>query len=248
MRILVNADDLGSSRKVNAAVFALMAAGRIRSATLIPNGRAIDEAIFRIRDHPGCSFGIHLNTASGPPVGNANGLSAILGPDGCFQSSAIQRLFVRSSVRTAVLKEWKSQVARLRRAGVALSHIDSHHHLHTVPALFGALKRLQRDCGLDRVRLARCDRGRRSPAALAVCLGRVAWNRAVRMDGTGTADFFCSLGEFKAMSRKDRTRHHTVEIMVHAGTKAAEEDMRLLESDWWTEQMREHELISYNEL
>lgn len=38
MRLLVNADDLGLSRRVNDAIFQLMSAGRIRSATLIPNG------------------------------------------------------------------------------------------------------------------------------------------------------------------------------------------------------------------
>jgi predicted glycoside hydrolase/deacetylase ChbG (UPF0249 family) len=248
VRIIVNADDLGSSRKVNAAIFALMGAGRIRSATLIPNGRAFEEAVSRIGEFPHCSFGVHLNVASGAPVGNASDASPILGSDGCFRLESVQRVFVSRRVRRAVFHEWKTQFDRVRNAGVPISHIDSHHHLHTVPALFGALKRLQREFGINRVRLARCRRGRRSPAAIAVCFARTGWNRALRMDGTKSADFFCGLPEFKAIPDARKPRFGTVEIMVHAGTKAAEEDTTLLESTWWTTQMREHELISYNEL
>ncbi|MGH6887690.1 MAG: carbohydrate deacetylase [Rhizomicrobium sp.] len=248
MRIIVNADDLGSSRKVNAAIFALMTAGRIRSATLIPNGRAFEEAVSRTGEFPHCSFGIHLNTASGPPVGNDSALPAILGADGCFRLEAVQRLFVSKRVRTAVLGEWEAQLERVRNAGVPISHIDSHHHLHTVPALFAALKHVQRDFGVARVRLARCGRQRRSPATVAVCLARTVWNHALRIDGTKTTDVFCSLPEFRAISETKRPRFRTAEIMAHAGTKAGEEDTRLLESEWWARQMLAHEMISYNEL
>lgn len=248
MRIIVNADDLGSSRTVNAAIFSLMEAGRIRSATVIPNGLAFDEAVARICDFPHCSFGVHLNAASGPPVGNDPGLRAILGSDGCFRLDAVQRPYLPREVRMAVLREWGSQFARLKGAGIAISHIDSHHHLHTVPALFAVLKRLQRESGIHRVRLARCRRGRITPASVAVCLARFAWNRSLRFDGTRTTDIFCSLPEFRAMPDARRRRCRTMEIMVHSGTKAGEEDTEMLRSDWWTRQMREHEMISYNHL
>jgi len=57
LRLLVNADDPGLPPKANAAIFQLMSAGRIRSATLLPNGRAYDEAVLQIANHPHCSFG-----------------------------------------------------------------------------------------------------------------------------------------------------------------------------------------------
>lgn len=246
MRLLVNADDLGSSRKVNAAIFALMAAGRIRSATLIANGRAFDEAISRIGDYPHCSFGVHLNVSSGMPVDPASSDSPLMGADGQFRDAAVRRLFVPADVRHAVFREWRSQLAKVTSAGVAVSHIDSHHHTHTIPALFASLKRLQREFDISRVRLTRCRRQPHALSASVACLGRTIWNRVLRTDGTRTADTFLGLAEFRQLPDAKRGRLRTVEIMAHPGTK--EEDRRLLESEWWASQLRDGELISYHQV
>ncbi len=248
MRLIVNADDLGATQRVNTAVFALMASGRIRSATLLANGRAFDEAVSRIGDFPHCSFGVHLNVATRMPVGPASELAPILGTDGQFRVAAVRRLIIPQSVRNAVLREWISQVARVKNAGVAVSHIDSHHHVHIIPSLFGTLKRLQREFGISRVRLAESRRGSRSLAAIPFRLGKAIWNRALRMDGTKTTDDFCSLAEFGTSTRKKYARSRTTEIMVHPGSPAREEENSLLASEWWTQIMRDNEMISYNDL
>ncbi|HWY14547.1 MAG TPA: ChbG/HpnK family deacetylase [Rhizomicrobium sp.] len=246
MRLIVNADDLGATPRVNTAVFALMASGRIRSATLLANGRAFDEAVSRIGDFPHCSFGVHLNVATRMPVGPASELAPILGTDGQFRVAAVRRLFIPQSVRNAVLREWISQVARVKNAGVAVSHIDSHHHVHIIPGLFGTLKRLQRECGISRVRLAESRRGSRSLAAIPFRLGKAIWNRALRMDGTRTTDDICGLPRFETSSKKKYARSRTMEIMVHPGSRDAEN--KLLASEWWTQVMRDNEMISYNDL
>lgn len=248
MRLLVNADDLGMSRKVNDATFQLMSAGRIRSATLMPNGRAFDEAVSQIADYPHCSFGVHLNIAGGPPVGPPGELAPILDDDGRFCVAAVRRPVVPASVRAAVLREWRSQIAKVRNAGVAISHIDSHHHTHTIPFLFGPLKRVQREFAINRVRTARCRRRDGSLGATAVSLGRTIWHHALRLDGTKTTDSFCGLADFKRLFDAKRVRSRTVEILVHPGPSTYQEETSLLASDWWTALMRDHDLISYNDL
>jgi predicted glycoside hydrolase/deacetylase ChbG (UPF0249 family) len=248
MRLIVNADDLGATQGVNTAIFALMTSGRIRSATLLANGRAFDEAVSRIGDFPHCSFGVHLNVATRMPVGDASELAPILGADGQFRAAAVRRLFVPQPVCDAVLREWSSQVAKVKSAGVAVSHIDSHHHVHTIPGLFGTLKRLQREFGISRVRLGESRRGSGSLAAIPFRLGKAIWNRALRMDGTRTTDDFCSLANFGTSSKKKYGRSRTMEIMVHPGSPARDEENRLLASEWWTQVMRDNETISYNDL
>lgn len=248
VRLIVNADDLGATQRTNAAVFALMTTGRIRSATLLANGRAFDEAVSRIGDFPHCSFGVHLNVATRMPVGAASELAPILGADGQFRVAAVRRLFVPQPVCNAVLREWISQVAKVKNAGIAVSHIDSHHHVHTVPGLFGTLKRLQREFGISRVRLAEARRGSRSLAAIPFRLGKAIWNRALRMDGTKTTDDICSLAGFETSTKKKYARSRTMEIIVHPGSAAREEENRLLDSEWWTQIMRDNEMISYNDL
>lgn len=248
LRLLVNADDLGLSPKVNASIFALMSADRIRSATLMPNGRAFDEAVSEIANHPHCSFGVHLNIAGGLPVGEPSGLAPILDSDGRFRPAAVRRLVIPTSVRAAVLREWRSQIAKVRGAGVEISHIDSHHHTHNIPALFGPLKHVQREFGIKRVRTARSKRRESSFPGGVIWLGRMVWHHALRLDGTKTTDSFCSLAEFKRLLAAKRIQTGTLEIVVHPGPKAYEEETALLASDWWTDLMRDHDLISYNDL
>ncbi|MGH8658890.1 MAG: ChbG/HpnK family deacetylase [Gammaproteobacteria bacterium] len=44
MKIIINADNLGLSEPVNDAIFAMMRAGRVTSATLVANGAAVEDA------------------------------------------------------------------------------------------------------------------------------------------------------------------------------------------------------------
>jgi hypothetical protein len=120
--------------------------------------------------------------------------------------------------------------------------------VHIIPGLFGTLKRLQRECGISRVRLAQTRRGDRSLAAVPFRLGRAIWNRALRMDGTRTTDDFCSLSTFRTLSKETYAGSRTIEIMVHPGSAARDEENRLLASEWWTHVMRDNEMTSYNDL
>ncbi|MBF0126225.1 MAG: ChbG/HpnK family deacetylase, partial [Magnetococcales bacterium] len=56
-------------------------------------------------------------------------------------------------MRRAIFDEWCAQVGTLQAAGTVVSHLDSHHHVHCIPALFSLVKRLQRRFTIDAVRL-----------------------------------------------------------------------------------------------
>jgi len=66
------------------------------------------------------------------------------------------------------------------------------------------------------------------------------------MDGTRTTDDICGLPRFETSSKKKYARSRTMEIMVHPGSRDAEN--KLLASEWWTQVMRDNEMISYNDL
>src|SRR5260370_9216305 len=55
----------------------------------------------------------------------------------------------------AVYAEWCAQVERLISAGVPLTHLDSHNHVHTLPYLLPVLKAVQRRFGIKKVRLSK---------------------------------------------------------------------------------------------
>lgn len=129
-----------------------MAQGCITSSTILANGPAFDNAILRIRDYPQCSIGVHLNLTEFRPL-VAGGLFPILDGEGCFAGGRIRHIPIGGQLREAIFQEWCAQIERLASLGLRPSHIDSHHHVHTIPALFPVLKRVQRRFGLRKVRI-----------------------------------------------------------------------------------------------
>jgi predicted glycoside hydrolase/deacetylase ChbG (UPF0249 family) len=248
VRLIVNADDLGASVAGNRAIFDLMEQRAVRSASILPNGPAVEDAIAQAPRFPDCSFGIHLNVTHGFPVGAACEVTPILDDSGRFKPTPeFGRFGASESVRRGIRGEWRSQFKRLLEAGIRVSHIDSHHHVHTYPSLFGILRRIQREFGVRRVRLARTTLQRKSD--IAKSLARDAWNALVRLDGAKTAEYFCSLSDYRRLLQlKAVRRDATIELMVHPGLSAYAEETGLLSSEWWHSHMRENELISYEEL
>jgi predicted glycoside hydrolase/deacetylase ChbG (UPF0249 family) len=248
VRLIVNADDLGASLAGNRTVFELIEQGAIRSASILPNGPAFDDAVAQASRWPNCSFGIHLNITHGMPVGTGCKVSSMLDDAGHFKSiPAFGRFNATESARRDVLDEWRDQFQRLLKAGVGVSHIDSHHHVHTYPSLFGILRTIQREFGVRRVRLARTSP--QDAGGVVRSLGRDAWNALLRLDGAKTADYFCSLSDYRRLLQLRRMRKGvTIELMVHPGLKAYAEETEILCCEWWISHIRENELISYEEL
>ncbi|MBF0631935.1 MAG: ChbG/HpnK family deacetylase [Magnetococcales bacterium] len=148
---VINADDLGISHEVNEKIFQLMDQGHLRSSTLIMNGVAVEAAVAKIPNYPHCSFGIHLNITYGRPLTGSSALEPILDDHGYF-TEGFSRDRLTEPVQQAVFDEWSAQVDAARAMGVVVSHLDSHHHVHRIPALFPWLSRLQRHHGIHRLR------------------------------------------------------------------------------------------------
>jgi predicted glycoside hydrolase/deacetylase ChbG (UPF0249 family) len=249
VRLIVNADDLGSSRKVNDAIFELMKSGSLSSASILVNGRAFGEAVSRIAEFPGCSFGIHLNATEGAPLLVTPELAPILDDQLRFQKHAISRLANRADIRQALLGEWVRQMTRLKDAGVRISHIDSHNNVHNNPWLFGTLKKLQNEFNVRRIRIA--GNLSRRPGQLSVVsrVAKAAWASALKYDGTRTTDRFGSLLDYWQLTQmKIPINGSTAELMVHPGLEKYRDETDLLLSEWWFDQMRTNELINDEEL
>ena len=80
----------------------------------------------------------------------------------------------------------------MRGAGLAASHLDSHHHVHTEPGIAGVVIALAREQGVQRVRLARnCGTGI-GPANRAEELAELPLRRA----GLAGTRWFGSLDDY----------------------------------------------------
>lgn len=137
-RIIVNADDLGLSPSVNTAIFDVFRAGNLSSATLMVNMPGTEDAVSRKNEFPGLAVGLHFCITEGMAL---TGSSSLTSPDGHFvDRSTIFKRSLLGRLRSAdVRAELFAQLARMDVLGVVPTHVDSHQHVHMIPAVFDAM-------------------------------------------------------------------------------------------------------------
>ncbi|MBP6941017.1 MAG: ChbG/HpnK family deacetylase [Syntrophorhabdaceae bacterium] len=155
-RVIINADDLGADVPRNEGILEAIRAGTVTSVSILANGPALEDALQRIRplDHSKVSFGIHCNISEGTPL--AGGLRILAGPDGCFmKKAAAHQLLMRggAAVEEEIARELDMQIEALKGAGLRLTHIDGHHHVHVFPAAIKAVCAAARKHGIPWMRI-----------------------------------------------------------------------------------------------
>jgi hopanoid biosynthesis associated protein HpnK len=155
-RLIVNADDMGLHPGINAGILRCHREGIVTSASLSPNGVAFEEACGLLKGAPGLDVGVHLTLVDEVPL-SAPGEVASLAPSGRFPRdyAVLFRRLLLGQVREAELEgELLAQVARVRDAGLDVSHLDSHQHVHLHPALLPVVIRVAQRMGVKAIRAA----------------------------------------------------------------------------------------------
>ena len=252
MRIIINADDFGSNAHVNDRIIELLSLRRITSATLIANAPAVEEAVRRIPGGVNCSIGIHLNLTEFQPLTPQKEmgiLGSCLDEKGCFSGKIIRTVKVTSQLKDAIFKELCLQIEKIISLGIQISHFDSHHHVHTIPALFPVVKRLQRHFGIRKVRTTENIRPSFLKASLSLILKKRIWDLALRhYYRTTTTSGFTFFATFYSLVKTRSLNHDSIELMVHPGNIDFEEETQLLYTDWQKTLPFSTELISYHDL
>jgi predicted glycoside hydrolase/deacetylase ChbG (UPF0249 family) len=246
--VIVNADDLGLSEEVNDATFDLISRGRISSATVMANAPATRTAARVAAKFSRCSFGVHLNLTQFEPLTGGPG-SRLLVDDRGQMSRANETARLRPERLPAVYLELCAQIERVAALGVRISHLDSHHHMHTRARFFPILKQVQRRYRIRRVRLAKNFYASERPCRPDLIWKKRAYNWALKsVYQTRTTDAFT---EFLTFYRADAARKRSIgriELMVHPGAAYAAEETSILESDWTARTEMPVQLISYAQL
>ncbi|ABF41586.1 YdjC-like protein [Candidatus Koribacter versatilis Ellin345] len=243
MRVILHADDLGISSVVNESVFCLLDEGRLTSASILANGPEFREAARLSKFFPHCSFGMHLNLTEFAPLLPSAGLAPFLSSDGSFQRKAIP-LRLDGQVQRAVVKEWRAQIACLRNAGVTISHIDSHHHIHTRLALLPCLLEVCAEEKIDRVRLRHTFTGNEALSRWRI--DNLLYNWTLRQSFTCTDEFGPLLAYVKGPHRLPESC--TAELMVHPGHENYSQETSALTYCGSRDFLSQHERISYLDL
>ena len=250
MKIIVNADDLGISELVNEAIFQGMRRGMITSATMLSNGPAVKAAAQILHLFPGCSFGVHLNLTEFGPLcqGSYADLAGILDKDRCFNGNSIREVRITPTMLGAIFREWCAQIENLMRLGVEPSHLDAHHHVHTIPQLLPVLAALRRRYKINKVRISRNMYDDSERPGQLLLTKKWVFNLALGTIGFRTTRIFTDLGTFVKLCAALPPRATSVELMTHPGSLPRNEEASLMESDWPGKLSYKAALVSYNNL
>lgn len=175
--LIVNADDFGLTEGVNRGILDGHNDGIITSATLMANGPAFDSAVAASLDTPSLGVGVHLNLTQGPPVCPPSEVSSIVGSDGLFYPTPgilARRIMTRKVQPQDAERELRSQIEKVTSAGIQVTHLDSHKHIHLLPPILGLVLRLAREYRINSIRFPV------EPASSALgplLSGRVGWPR-----------------------------------------------------------------------
>jgi chitin disaccharide deacetylase len=137
--LITNADDFGLTRGINRAILELHQGGAVTSATLMANGPAFDDAVVIALANPTLGVGCHIVLTDGTPLSHPQRIPTLLGADGKnFRPSLIDFLsaVLRGKVNPdEIAIEALAQIQRLQRAGIDVTHIDTHKHTHILPSV-----------------------------------------------------------------------------------------------------------------
>lgn len=194
IRLIVNADDFGITPAVNRGIADAHDRGIVTSASLMATGAAFDDAVALAHQRPQLAVGVHLVlTEQRPLVGGPS----LVKPDGLFppdwKELAARQLRGRISA-SEVRAELDAQIARVRAAGLAVSHLDGHQHVHVLPGIAPIVAELAAAHGIRAVRY---------PAERLRGYMLRSLKHARRVAEQAVLDVVCALSPLKPLRRSD---------------------------------------------
>ena len=158
-RLILNADDFGLTPGVNRAIAELRAAGALTSTTWMANGAACNDAITIAQQQPSMGVGCHIVLVDGIPVSPPSHVASLLG-DASRSGDSFHRapgtflrdLYLGRIRPQHIEQEAIAQIRKLQQAGIAVTHVDTHKHLHSFPAVLRPVLRAAQACGVPAIR------------------------------------------------------------------------------------------------
>ncbi|MBI5048504.1 MAG: ChbG/HpnK family deacetylase [Deltaproteobacteria bacterium] len=258
--LIVNADDFGLCEEITNGILKSYKQGIVTSTSVAVNGDYFNKSINLLKDS-GIDAGIHLTFVGGekPVSGPIDGL---IDNNGLFLKTygeIIPRLITGRFDKKALKKELHAQVSILKDAGIGLSHIDSHQHLHLLPPLRTILIDIANQFKIKWIRV---------PQSNLVTIGSMGINiLGFLLKKRLSAQQLCSTNNFMGFENRGRINEAVLlaklqnlkqgitELMVHPGYDASkrydwgyswEEEINGLTSETVKELVKENGIVLTN--
>lgn len=157
-RLIVTGDDFGLALPVNEAIEIAHREGILSAASLMVGAGAAADALERAGRLPTLRVGLHLVLVEGRPLLPPERVPDLVDESGEFHEHLVAagfRFFFLPRVRRQLAAEIRAQFEAFRATGLALDHVNTHHHMHLHPTVLGLILKIGRCFGLGAVRLPR---------------------------------------------------------------------------------------------
>jgi predicted glycoside hydrolase/deacetylase ChbG (UPF0249 family) len=153
-KLRVTADDFGFTPGVTDGILEAHEKGIVTHTSIMAGGLDFDRAVALARERPALGVGLHLTLTWGKPLSAPSEVPSLVGEGGRFAPlGVILQRFIKGRLNKAeVGSEWRAQMDQVTRAGIAVTHVDSHHHLHLLPGLLPVAARLAGEFGVGWLR------------------------------------------------------------------------------------------------
>lgn len=202
--LIVNADDFGLSKGQNYGIVEACRHGVVTSTTAMVNGEAIEHAAALSRDLPDLGVGMHFVLTLGMPLTAMPGLTR----EGVLGKWIWEMAEEGTLPLEEIARELDCQFNRfVDLFGREPTHIDSHHHVHMIPAIFPLVAEFARRKG----GALRVDRQVDMP-------GEMGGDLPPTTDGFSSAFYGDGISEALFLSVLDRSvqqGERSLEVMAH---------------------------------
>lgn len=138
-KLIVNADDFGYRTEINKAIVYAHKNGIVRSASMLVDRDAFDEAVVLAKENPDLGIGLHIDLDKFFDI--EHGVGRI---NGWLNNTAADKRILKGEI--------KRQIDKLLSAGIKIDHFDSHHHTHLVKDVLVTLTEICKEYNICKMR------------------------------------------------------------------------------------------------
>ena len=137
--IIINADDFGYCEGVNQGIISAYKNGVVTSCSIMAGMPGFDQAIELLRENKGLGCGVHMTLSCYKPVLDTH--QTLVDENGYFFRRITKEKAMEFDLDELYL-EFCSQIDKVIGSGIEISHLDSHHHVHTLKEFRSVIEKI----------------------------------------------------------------------------------------------------------
>ena len=132
MKLIVNGDDYGYCESVNQGIIDAHKNGIVTSTTIMAGMGGFDHGVKLLKETKTLPAGVHMTLSCGRPL--LTGHKTIVDENGNFFKRLTPDVLAKFDTQE-IYDEFVAQIEKVKNAGIEITHLDSHHHIHGALAL-----------------------------------------------------------------------------------------------------------------